>query len=132
MPQKHTNDQYFFDFYPNLDIFGNPQPVPLDFSRKPYCECGEEFLVKIREQFETVLDSPTIRGLDEAILTLSIEYAERLKSLPEHPLNSCVPEVFNEVLSLLTEKRNELLRHPNRANTAHVPVGVQKVQSTSE
>jgi hypothetical protein len=107
------------------DSFGRVQPVPLDFSRLPYCECAEAYLAEIKEQFGSVLDSPTVEGLEEAILLLSLSYAERLKQLPNHRFNSCVPEVFTEVLEILTDKRDALLRDPKRSRQAHLRVGLE-------
>jgi hypothetical protein len=132
MPQHNFHTEYTFDFYQGLTYFGRPEPFNPDFSRLPYCECGESFLLEIRERYGTLLDYPTLRGLDEAILTISLEYAERLKTLPEHPLNSCVPEVFAEVLGLLSQKRDKLLRHPKRAQQAHLSVGVEAGKNQEE
>lgn len=112
-----------FSIYQNLDDFGSAVPFNPDFERLPYCECGEAFLQYVRKHYSNLFDHPTLRALDEAILSLTIEYAERRRQLKHHPLNSCVPEVFHEVLDVITAKRLELLRHPNGSHHAHVYVG---------
>ena len=112
-----------FNIYQKLDDFGSRVPLHPNFQRLPYCECGESLLQYVQEHFSQVLAYPTIRTLDEAILSLTIEYAERRRNLKKHSLHSCVPEVFHEVLDILAAKRFELLRHPNRSNAANVYVG---------
>lgn len=112
-----------FNIFQELDSLGRPTPYNPDYQRLPYCECGESFLQFVRKQYPNLFDHPTLRTLDEAILHLTIEYAERRRQLKHHPLNSCVPEVFHEVLRIITAKRLELLRHPKGSHQAHVYVG---------
>ena len=121
-----------FTISQRVDDFGQPVSYNPDFQRLPYCECGESFLQYVREHFSQVLAYPTIRTLDQAILSLTIEYAERRRQLKHHPLHSCVPVVFHEVLDTLTAKRFELLRHPTGSQAAHVYVGQDETTKTED
>jgi hypothetical protein len=116
-----------FTFEPQRDYLGRPLPPVLDYERLPTCECGESFLQFTRERFPDILDNPTLQKLDEALLTLTIEFGARLKTSPHHLLNSCLSETFSEIISLLTTKRDELLRHSKASRApADLFVGLEE------
>ncbi len=98
----------------------------LDFSRLPLCECGASLLEWMSVRFPDVLTAEKPQVLDLAIQALTKEYIARKGVYPEHPLNSCLSEIFNELLVLLRTKRDELARHDTSLQdmpTAQIYIG---------
>lgn len=113
MARSIVKPESTFDFYEGLDSLGRTLPVDLDFSRLPFCECGEAYLRWVQDRFPDLLEDPTPQTLDKALLAITTEYGYRREYVEPHELNTCLREVFEELLDAVMSKREELQRHPS-------------------
>ena len=67
----------------------------------------------VEQTFPTLEEDITPQLLDEVILVITKEYANRARTTPVHRLNHCLKDVYGELLQAITAKQWELHRTEN-------------------
>jgi hypothetical protein len=107
--------------------------VALDFARLPLCQHGAEFLEWVLTQYPTLFDSPQHHVLDQAVVSITYESRYRQRGQPSCGLYSCIREVAQELLDMITDLREELLRHPQgQAQAASLYLGEDEGELAGE
>jgi hypothetical protein len=123
-------EQFFHEYNPGFYTApakqGNLAPGGFGTHHKPLCICGERFLAFAREYFPDLMADPTPQELEQALLTLTREYAHRKQFTPpnHHFLQRCLTDVFDELVLLINGKLEELNRLSHSSGGAHLFLGV--------
>jgi hypothetical protein len=98
--------------------------VELDFARLPLCQHGAEFLEWVLTQYPTLFDYPQQHLLDQAVVSITYESRYQQRGHTNCALYSCIREVADELLDMIADLREELLRHPQgQAQAASLHLG---------
>lgn len=88
-----------------------PESATRDPNRKPLCRHAEEYLTWAAREFPDLVHATTLTELDEGILALTKEFAFRRRFITPERFNTCLEEVYLELLDGLIDRHLALYRH---------------------